>query len=143
MAQEESSWLSRVLAAFSSLFTQKDAGQKKTASTPPSRKSRHIAGHWPVYIELCNSTRETHKPGDDSVFTLRFSASDAPLLKSLKIQAREFNGSYVPEKKAFIVQVPERLVQELTRNADEACHVEGFVDGASVGSRRFNIPLSF
>jgi hypothetical protein len=141
MAQENSSWFSRVLEAFSSLFKPKDAAQPKRA--PASRQSRHIAGHWPVHVELGAATREAHKPGDNTTMTLRFSASDAPLLKSLRIQSREFNGNYVPEKKAFVVQMPERLVQTLLRDPNEAVFIEGYIDGTSLGSRRFNIPLTF
>lgn len=141
MASE--SWFSRVLAAFSALFKPKDAQQQQRTAIQPTRKMRHVAGHWPVYVELSASTREAHKPRDDSVFTLRFGASDAPLLKSLKINAREFNGSYAAEKKAFMVQVPERLVQELLRNPAEAAHVEGYIDGTPLGTRRFTIPLTF
>lgn len=140
---ENTSWLSRVLAAFSSLFKPKGSQQQQRSAIQPTRKMRHVAGHWPVYVELGATTREAHKPRDDSVFTLRFSASDAPLLKSLKIAAREFNGSYAAEKKAFVVQIPERLVQELLRNPNEAAYVEGFLDGTPLGTRRFNIPMSF
>jgi hypothetical protein len=132
-----------VLEAFSALFrTNSSSGQQRSA-VQSSTKMRQVAGHWPVWVELSSSTREAHKPKDDSIFTLKFSASDGPLLKSLKITAREFNGTYVPEKKSFVVQVPERLVQELMRHQDTPAFVEGYMDGETLGVRRFTIPLSY
>ncbi|MBV8658770.1 MAG: hypothetical protein JO142_13180 [Burkholderiales bacterium] len=140
---DNSSWFERVLNAFASLFQSKDAAKPQRSAIQHSRQSRHVAGHWPVHVEIGATTRSSLTVHDDSMVTLRFSASDAPLLKSMKIMSREFSGSYVPEKKAAIVQIPERLVQEIMRNQDSAVYVEGYLDGEPMGSRRFNIPLTF
>jgi hypothetical protein len=143
MANNDASWFSRMLSAFSSLFGAAEKTQQKRSPIQNDSKTRHIAGHWPVHVELSASTREAHKPRDDSAFTLRFSASDAALLRSLRIHSKEFNGSHVPDKKAFVVQVPERLVQELLRNPNDPAYIEGFMDGEPLGTRRFTIPLTF
>jgi hypothetical protein len=137
------SWLSRVLEAFSALFRTKSSSNAQRSAVQTTTKMRHVAGHWPVWVELSSATRESHRPKDDSIFTLKFSASDAGLLKSLKITAREFTGTYVPEKKSFVVQVPERLVQELMRHQESPAFVEGYMDGEPLGVRRFIIPLSY
>ncbi|MBV8465758.1 MAG: hypothetical protein JO218_07405 [Burkholderiales bacterium] len=137
------SWLSRVLEAFSALFRTKSSSNAQRSTIQNTTKMRQVAGHWPVWVELSKSTQESHKPKENSIFTLKFSASDGPLLKSLKITAREFTGSYVPEKKSFVVQVPERLVQELMRHQETPAFVEGFMDGETLGVRRFTIPLSY
>ena len=142
-SNESSSWFERMLNAFASLFQRQGAAKPQKSAIQNSRQSRHVAGHWPVHVEIGATTRSTMNVHDDSIVTLRFSASDAPLLKSMKIMSREFSGSYVPEKKAAIVQIPERLVQEIMRSQDTAVYVEGYLDGAPMGSRRFNIPLTF
>ena len=143
MASDQS-WFSRLLSAFSSLFSSgaaKEPGARSPVQT--TSQARRMAGHWPVWIELSKTTREQHPPRDDSALTLRFSATDGPLLKSMGINTRDFNGSYVPDKNAGLVQIPERLVQELMRKTDSAVFVEAFLDGESLGARKFTIPLRF
>lgn len=137
--------VARVLDAFISMFSSADkrADKKKQATTSGnSRTRRHVAGHWPVWIELSKRTQEAYKPADGAAFTLIFSA-DADLLRSLKIKSREFNGSYIAEKKSFLVQIPERLLQELMRHQNEAHFVDGYINGEALGSRRFTLPLVF
>ncbi|QNM95565.1 hypothetical protein [Chitinimonas koreensis] len=144
MSNQDQGWFARMLSAFSGLFSArgKGAGQRQ-GHAQPSRNIRRIAGHWPVWVEFSKSTREAHELRHDSAVSLRFAASEAGLLRSLKITTREFNGVYVAEKKQALVQVPERLVEEVMRNPNEPVYVEGFVDGETLGVRRFGIPLSF
>lgn len=142
-SKSDGNWFSRILGAFASLFGQKSAGASKRGQLQNSRQARRLAGHWPVWVELGKSTREQHSPREDSLLTLRFSATDAPLLRSLGINVRDFEGSYVPEKKSVLVQIPERLVQELMQNKASPVYVEAFLDGEPLGARKFNIPLQF
>ncbi|QDQ26844.1 hypothetical protein FNU76_10965 [Chitinimonas arctica] len=136
-------WFSTILSAFASLFGAKPAQKTDHSPIQHTRVARRMAGHWPVWVELSKTTREQRPPRPDSMLSLRFSASDGPLLRSLKIQSRDFEGSYVEEKKAALVQLPERLVEELMRGGDNPVYVEAFLDGETLGSRKFDIPLRY
>ncbi|WP_269531597.1 hypothetical protein [Chitinimonas sp. BJYL2] len=138
------SWFSNLLNAFTGLFGIKSASaEAEKSALTGSRQFRRTAGHWPVWIELGKTTREQTPPHDDSCFTLRFSASDAPLLRSLGIQSRDFDGIYVSDKQSAVVQLPERLVEELGKHVDPPVYVEAFLDGQPLGSRKFSLPLRF
>ena len=135
-------WFSGILSAFASLFGAKPKGETRSA-IQTSSSARRVAGHWPVWVELSKTTREQFPPHEDSALTLRFSLSDMPLLRSVGINKRDFDGSYVSDKQAALVQVPERLVEELMNRVEPPVYVEAFLDGASIGSRKFGIPLRF